>query len=739
MNIAIDELALWGGVECTVNRVGDTFFDQSLATAHQDRVTDLDRLSQLGITAVRYPVLWERVAPLKPDSCDWTWTDERLTGLRVRNISVIAGLLHHGSGPAYTGLLAPDFASGLARHAAATARRYPWIADWTPVNEPCTTARFSCLYGHWYPHLRDERSFWLALLNQVDAIRLAMREIRQVNAGARLIQTDDLGKTYSTWVVRDQAAFDNTRRWMTWDLLCGKVTKGHPFWERMGAFGLEDRLRMIADDPCPPDIIGINHYLTSDRFLDHRPQRYPFRANGTSFIDTEAVRVLDPPPAGLECALREAWDRYGIPLAITEVHNGCTRDEQMRWMREAWITATRLRGEGVEIEAVTAWAIFGNSGWNRLLTETGSYEPGAFDIRAPVPRGTAMVPLLNSLAHGGPQHPVLARSGWWKRSVRLQHRKISRPAPMWEQRRTDEQAAPPVLICGATGTLGRAFAAACEHRNILHVLTARSELELGNAASVRAALDGIQPWLVINAAGWVRVDAAEQEPEGCARDNTVGAVQLASACAERGIATVSFSSDLVFDGALKRPYRESDMTSPLNVYGTSKRDAERGIGELLGRHLIVRTAAFFSPYDQHNFAVQLASALEAGRRFSVLHEQTISPTLVSDLCNAALDLAIDGETGIWHLTNGTPVTWEEFAHRIAERCGLDATLIETDFSAGLGGAPRPTYAALTSEKGMILPDLDSALERFCSVWQAGRPVAHSIMRRRTVRSAEAGS
>jgi dTDP-4-dehydrorhamnose reductase len=99
---------------------------------------------------------------------------------------------------------------------------------------------------------------------------------------------------------------------------------------------------MIADDPCPPDIIGINHYLTSDRFLDHRPQRYRHVRSAnrdTAFVDTEAVRVLDPPPAGLEGALREAWDRYGIPLAITEVHNGCTRDEQMRWMREAWITA----------------------------------------------------------------------------------------------------------------------------------------------------------------------------------------------------------------------------------------------------------------------------------------------------------------------------------------------------------------------------------------------------------------
>jgi dTDP-4-dehydrorhamnose reductase len=717
-----DELALWGGVECTVNRVGNAFLDQSHVTAHDRRVSDLDLLLELGVTAVRYPVLWERVAPIDPSICDWLWTDERLRGLRVRNISVIAGLVHHGSGPAYTNLLSDNFASGVARHAAATASRYPWIADWTPVNEPCTTARFSCLYSHWYPHARDERSFWLALLNQIDATRLAMREIRRVNANARLIQTDDLGRTYATWMVRDQAAFDNTRRWMSWDLLCGKVTRTHSFWNRISDFGLGDRLRAIADDPCPPDIIGINHYLTSDRFLDHRTQRYPALSgsapSGTAFVDTEAVRVLTPPPAGLEGALREAWDRYGVPLAVTEVHNGCTRDEQMRWMRDAWETAGRLRRQGIAVEAVTAWALFGNSGWNTLLTQKGNYEPGAYDVRTPVPRATAMVPLLQSLSRGvDPAHPVLGRSGWWRRNMRLQHPRISRPASMWEQRRDDEANVPRVLICGATGTLGRALAAACRHRNIVHLVTSRKDLDLGNAASIDAALDTIQPWLLINAAGWVRVDEAEEQPEACRRANASGAVQLAKACAARGIATVSFSSDLVFDGSERRPYRETDIASPLNVYGRSKSEAEQGIAALQGCHLIVRTAAFFSPYDEHNFAAQVAGTLAAGRKFTVLHDQVISPTYLPDLCNAVLDLAIDGQTGIWHLTNGTALTWTDFAHKVANRCDLDGALIEPDFAAGLAArAPRPTYAALISERGMILPDLADALDRFRSAW-----------------------
>src|SRR3546814_11369677 len=73
---------LWGGLECTVNRVHDRYQDQVRATGHQDRAEDLDRLAMLGIRAIRYPVLWERVSPRHPDARDWQWTDERLGRLR---------------------------------------------------------------------------------------------------------------------------------------------------------------------------------------------------------------------------------------------------------------------------------------------------------------------------------------------------------------------------------------------------------------------------------------------------------------------------------------------------------------------------------------------------------------------------------------------------------------------------------------------------------------------------------
>lgn len=710
---------LWGGLECTVNRVGERFGDQIHATGHQHRVEDIGHFAAIGLQAIRYPLLWERISPDSPDRCDWSWTDERLARLRQLDLRVIAGLVHHGSGPRYTSLVDDDFASGLAEHARRTAERYPWISDWTPVNEPLTTARFSTLYAHWYPHARSERLFWLALLNQIDGTRLAMREIRRVNPAARLIQTDDLGRTYATASLREQARFDNMRRWAGWDLLCGMVTRDHPLWDRMAGYGLEDRLSAILDDPCPPDVIGINHYLTSDRFLDHRLQRYPHHVHGGSevqlYADVEAVRVLEPPPQGLEGALRETWDRYRLPVAVTEVHNGCTREEQLRWVAQAWDIAMRLNGEGLSVEAVTIWSLLGSVGWNTLLTRPGHYEPGVWDVSSGQPRPTAMIPLLRSLS-GNAERPLAATgAGWWQRPERMVHPPVARPAPMAQHigLGREVRAIKPLLICGATGTLGQAIAGACRLRNIPYVLTRRADLDLSDDRSIEEALDRIQPWAVANAAGWVRVDDAEDEEGPCLTANAAGAIALARACGERRIPTLSFSSDLVFGGDKGAPYVEGDAIRPCNNYGISKARMEEGIAALDGAHLIIRTAAFFSPHDQFNFAHAVIQTLRSGRPFAAADDLVITPTYVPHLTSTALDLLIDGETGIWHLSNGEALSWAEFARRVAQRCGHDPALIQGVPHAGFGWkAARPANAALASDRGAHLPPLSCAIDHF---------------------------
>jgi dTDP-4-dehydrorhamnose reductase len=714
-------LQLWGGHECTVNRVGDRYFDQTVRSGHHDRPEDLERFAALGLEALRYPVLWERVAPEAPGACDWDWTDERLTRIRELGMRPIAGLLHHGSGPRYTSLLDPRFPGLFADFAGAAAERYPWIDDWTPINEPLTTARFSLLYGHWHPHRTDERAFWFALVNQIDATRLAMAGIRRANPRARLIQTEDLGRTYATRAVAHQAEFDNHRRWMTWDLLCGRVTPEHPLFERLEGFGLGDRLLAIADDPCPPDVIGVNHYLTSDRFLDHHIEAYPpDRRGGNAFMtfaDVEAVRTVLPGPGGLEGALDEAWARYGRTLAVTESHNGCTREEQVRWLRAAWEAAERLRTRGVDVEAVTAWALLGAFDWNSLITrQLGHYEAGAFDVRAEPPRPTALAHEIRRLAKGGAPHPATDGPGWWLRDIRLQFRPVFRtpetpePRPQWPLMGAPSR---PLLITGASGTLGRALARACEWRGIAYRLTSRSELALDDEAGIAATLDAMRPWAVINAAGWVRVDDAEAEPAGCFAANTAGAVRLARLCAERDLPFVGFSSDLVFDGRAGRPYLEHDATAPLNVYGASKAEAEREVLGLGGRALMVRTAAFFSPFDPYNFSAHVLRTLSAAQELPAAADQVISPTFVPDLVDATLDLLIDGETGLRHLANAGAVSWAEFARMLARELGLDDRLVADRAGESFGWpAARPAYVPLGTARGAVMPSLENAVARW---------------------------
>jgi dTDP-4-dehydrorhamnose reductase len=718
-------LELWGGHEQTVNRVGASFHDQTVRSGHQQRFEDLDRFAALGLKALRYPVLWERVAPHAPDRCDWEWTDLRLARIRDLGMRPIAGLLHHGSGPRYTSLVDPAFVQLFAGYARAAAERYPWIDDWTPINEPLTTARFSALYGHWYPHLADEHMFWVAFLNQIEGVQAAMAQIRAVNSAARLLQTEDLGRSYATRAVAHQAEFDNARRWMTWDLLTGRVVPGHALWARLDSLGFGDRLRAMADAPCPPDVLGVNHYLTSDRFLDHRIERYPpHRIGGNafmSFADVEAVRVALPAPGGLEGALEEAWTRYGLPLAVTESHNGCTREDQVRWLREAWDTAERLRVRGVEVRSITAWALLGTFDWNSLLTRhLGHYEVGAFDIRAPEPRPTAIAGELARIGSGsGEPHPGCDGPGWWRRDLRLEFQPVLRTVETPEPRAEWSPAAAsrrPLLIAGATGTLGKALARACEWRGLAYRLTGRSELDLGDERSIGRALDDCEPWAVINAAGFVRVDEAEHQSEACLAANTDGAVRLARACRARGLPTVGFSSDLVFDGKLDRPYLESDRPAPLNVYGRSKARAEREILDLGGRALMVRTAAFFSPYDPYNFAAHLIRTLAVGAPFEAAGDLTLSPTYVPDLVDATLDLLIDGETGLRHLANPSAVSWAEFARHLAVALNLDADLVRSRLHGEFGwAARRPRYAALATERGDVMPPLDAAIARYAAI------------------------
>lgn len=712
---ATGPLELWGGIECTVVRVGDEFRNQVVETGHDARLDDLDAIARLGIKAIRYPIIWETVAPDRPDVLDFGWHDARLARLRDLGITVVAGLLHHGSGPRYTSLVDPDFPRLLGDYAGRVAERYPWIDWWTPVNEPLTTARFASLYGHWYPHHRSYTSMARALVNECTGVVAAMAAIRRQNPIARLLQTEDLGKTYATDRLAYQARHENERRWLSLDLLAGRICPGDEWHELLLACGIEAReLAAFLDGRGMPDLIGINHYLTSERYLDERLDLHPEREAGGNgrdrYLDLEAIRLPHlAGETGPAARLREAWARYGIPMIVSEVHHGCTREEQLRWFVEVWQAAEQVRREGADLRAVTLWSLMGAMDWRSLMTRRdGIYDVGAFDIRGPTPRPTLIAKAAKAIGEGASfDHPALDVPGWWRRPQRFY---IGGGTP------TGLTGGRPILITGATGTLGGAFARLCAHRGLAYVITRRADLDVTDAGSIEAAIARFRPWAIVNTAGFVRVADAEHEAEACFQINTTGPELLANACARHGLPLVTFSSDLVFDGQLGRAYLESDAANPACVYGESKAQAEQRVLELWPETLVVRTSAFFGPWDRYNFAWHALRTLSAGGAFVASAVELVSPTYVPDLVHATLDLMLDGEKGIWHLANEGEVSWNGFARWTADAANLDASLVHAPERAA------PGNTALSSARGLILRPLEQAIEAYvmsCEVdWRA---------------------
>lgn len=505
-------MEVWGGIECTINRVGDRYFDQMDYDNLYHRPEWLEQILDLGIKTLRFPVLWEKVWPDNTRAPNWA-VKKQLELLKKNNVRVIAGLVHHGSGPNYAQIQDVDFADKLALYGRMVAEEFPWINDYTPINEPLTTARFCGLYGLWYPHSRDDKVFLNILINECRATILAMRAIREVNSKARLILTEDLTRIHGTKELEEQINFENHRRWLSIDLLCGKVDDNHPLWEYLMEHGIKkDQLRFFTENPMVPDLLGFNYYVTSERYLDHKIDQHPIGTHGGNgykvYADIEAVRHPDANLAGLANLMREAAQRYSLPMAITEAHLCCGREDQLRWLKSVWDDCITLNDEDVNIVAVTFWSLFGAYGWDRLLTERkGTYECGAFDLSSGFPRKTAIANLIAALAHCLPyDSPVIRGNGWWQRQP------------------GSEKNSRPILIIGGPGTYGEELERICKDRNLNCMITEQKEIDITDPGQFQTIMQMYFPWAVIN------VSLLPVDPEILANACSTQNLQLLNIC-----------------------------------------------------------------------------------------------------------------------------------------------------------------------------------------------------------------
>jgi dTDP-4-dehydrorhamnose reductase len=371
------------------------------------------------------------------------------------------------------------------------------------------------------------------------------------------------------------------------------------------------------------------------------------------------------------------------------------------------------------------WSLLGAFDWNSLVVQdSGAYEVGAFDVRSVPPRRTALATLASTLATGSISDALAAQPGWWERG------RCPTPPSHLPVNFARGAADPPILIAGAAGTLGSALVRACESRGLRGVALGHHQLDITSRESIRRALDRWHPWAVINAAGYVRVDDAEVHRDFCWRVNSDGAQYLAEAAGARQLRYVTVSADLVFDGQANAPYLESDATNPLNVYGLSKRAAEERVQMVLPNALIVRTAGLFGPADQYGFLTLALGEVSAGRDVIAANDAIVSPTYVPHVADAVLDLLIDREEGIWHLTNRGQVSWADFVALAATLAGLDESLVRRVSQAGLGlRARRPPFSALESERGQIMPTLEFGIREYLTSSEGRWRERRSIPRR----------
>jgi dTDP-4-dehydrorhamnose reductase len=271
----------------------------------------------------------------------------------------------------------------------------------------------------------------------------------------------------------------------------------------------------------------------------------------------------------------------------------------------------------------------------------------------------------------------------------------------------------PLLILGKNGTLGKAFAKICGYRSINYKLLSRLDVDITDEDQIDDVIKKYNPWAIINAAGFVRVDDAEIEIEKCFNDNSMAPYLLASACKKYGIQFLTFSSDLVFDGNKHQPYVEADCINPLNIYGKSKAQAESEVLKVNPSSLVIRSSSFFGPWDEHNFVTNVIKNLSSNNIFAAASDIFISPTYVPDLVNVSLDLLVDNEKGIWHVTNNGQISWSGLARNVSAKAGLDTDLIDDQPSVLLNWkAPRPKFSVLKSQKGIVLPSIENALMRY---------------------------
>jgi dTDP-4-dehydrorhamnose reductase len=265
-----------------------------------------------------------------------------------------------------------------------------------------------------------------------------------------------------------------------------------------------------------------------------------------------------------------------------------------------------------------------------------------------------------------------------------------------------------VLVLGANGQLGRCLSDQLVFTHHEVTLSCRADIDLADLEDTRAKIKALRPEVVINASAYTAVDKAETEPDIANLINHLAVANIAKICTDIDSIFIHVSTDYVFDGQAKSPYRADSDTSPLGVYGKTKRLGEVAVQESCCKYLIIRTSWIFSEYGSNFLKTMLRLGMERAS-LSIVGDQFGCPTYAQDIAKAIVAILHGVESnincwGLYHYCGSESTSWFTFAKCIFEefsRVDSDMvtpvlTEITTDQFPTL--AMRPQFSALDSSE-----------------------------------------
>lgn len=257
-----------------------------------------------------------------------------------------------------------------------------------------------------------------------------------------------------------------------------------------------------------------------------------------------------------------------------------------------------------------------------------------------------------------------------------------------------------ILVTGAQGQLGQALQKISKNEDTI-VFASAACFDITNLQQMALVFEKLTPKVIINTAAYTQVDLAEKEVDKAFAINYKGVKNLSNLCKKYHCALLHISTDYVFDGNQRTPYKETHLANPLTQYGKSKRAGELAIIESgLENYAIIRTAWLYSEFG-HNFYKTMKKLATTRPEIKVVSDQQGCPTLATELAKALVEIASQinkKNAGIYHYCNTGETTWYEFAKAIFKKHQLDVALQAITTSQFPTAAQRPKYSVLDSSK-----------------------------------------